>query len=67
MDTHTTGITMISELRSVLLELARHQDDLAANEAAATPYWAPCPPSVLGRRSAAALLRAEADHLVIAS
>ena len=67
MDTQTTGSTMISELRSVLLELARHQDDLAANEAAATPYWAPCSPSVLGRRSAAALLRAEADHLVTAS
>ena len=67
MDTHTTGSTMTSELRSVLLELARRQDDLAADEAAATPYWAPCPPSVLGRRSAAAVLRAEADHLLRAS
>ena len=67
MDTHTTGSTMTSELRSVLLELARRQDDLAAHEAAATPYWAPCPLSVLGRRSAAAVLRAEADHLVTAS
>jgi hypothetical protein len=43
MDTQTTGSTMTSELRSVLLELARRQDDLAAHEAAATPYWAPCP------------------------
>jgi hypothetical protein len=67
MDTHTTASTMTSELRSVLLELARRQDDLAANEAAATPYWTPCPPSVLGRRSAAAVLRAEADHLLTAS
>ena len=35
--------------------------------AAATPYWAPCPSSVLGRRLAAPVLRAEADQLVIAS
>ena len=67
MDTHTAVSTVTSELRSVLLELARRQDDLAAHEAAATPYWAPCPSSVLGHRSAAAVLRAEADHLVIAS
>lgn len=67
MDTHTTASTVTSELRSVLLELARHQEDLAANEAAATPYWSPCPSSVLGRRSAAAVLRAEADHLLTAS
>ena len=67
MDTHTAGSTMTSELRSALLKLARRQDDLAADEAAATPYWAPCPPSALGRRSAAAVLRAEADLLLAAS
>jgi hypothetical protein len=67
MDTHTTASTMTSELRSVLLALARRQDDLAADEAAATPYWAPCPSSVLGRRSAAAVLRAEADYLLAVS
>jgi hypothetical protein len=67
MNTHTTDTTMTSELRLVLLELARRQDDLAAHEAAATPYWAACPSSVLGRRSAAAVLRAEADHLVTTS
>jgi hypothetical protein len=64
MDSHLTG-TMTSRLRRVLLELARRQDDLAADEAAATPYWAPCPSSVLGHRTAAAALRAEADHLVV--
>ena len=67
MDTHTMDSTVTSELRSVLLELARRQDDLAADEAAATPYWTPCPASVLGRRSAAAVLRAEADQLLTAS
>jgi hypothetical protein len=67
MDTHTTGSALTSELRSVLLELARRQDDLAAHQAAASPYRAPCPSSVLGCRSAVAVLRAEADHLVTAS
>ncbi|MGZ5418766.1 MAG: hypothetical protein ACXWDI_16510 [Nocardioides sp.] len=67
MNTHTTDTTMTTELRSVLLELARRQDDLAAHEAAATPYWTPCAPLVLGRRSAAAVLRAEADYLVTTS
>ncbi len=48
-------------MRSLLLELARREDDLAAREAATIPYWAPCPESVVGRRRAAAVLRAEAD------
>jgi len=48
----------------LLLALAKGQDELAAIEAAATPYWAPCPPPVVGRRTAARLLRAEADRIV---
>lgn len=51
-------------LRSLLLELARREDDMAAHEAATIPYWAPCPESVIGRRVAAAVLRAEADELL---
>ena len=66
MNTHTDG-TVASKLRSLLLDLARRQDNLAADQAASTPYWAPCPPTVLGHRSAAAALRAEADHLPAAS
>ena len=65
MNTHTEG-TMTSKLRAILLDLARHQDDMAANEASTRPYWAPCPSSVLGHRSAATALRAEADHLLLA-
>jgi hypothetical protein len=57
----------VGRLRSLLFELARHQDELAADEAAATPYWTPCPPSVLGHRSAANALRAEAELLQQAS
>jgi hypothetical protein len=66
MNTHTDG-TMASKLRAILLDLARHQDNMAADQASSTPYWAPCPPSVLGHRSAAAALRAQADQLLAAS
>ncbi len=59
MDTIDTATA--THLRSRLLELARRQDELAADEAAATPYWKPQPPSVHARRVAAAVLRAEAD------
>lgn len=53
-------------LRSLLLDLARREDELAAREAAAAPYWAPCPFSAIGRRLAASVLRAEADQLLLA-
>lgn len=56
--------TVASVLRARLLELARHQDELAANQAATTPYWKPQPPTVHGHRSAADALRAEADLLL---
>ena len=55
--------TFDARLRSFLFDLARRQDELAAHEAAGVPYWAPCPPSVLGHRTAAAALRAEAHAL----
>lgn len=51
-------------LRSRLLELARHQDELAAEEAMATPYWNPQPTSVHAHRAAASVLRAEADLFI---
>jgi hypothetical protein len=51
-------------LRRELLRLARIEEDLAATEAAAVPYWAHCPPTVAGHRSAAAVLRANADRLL---
>lgn len=66
MSTHTDTATT-TRLRSMLLELARRQDNLAADELAAVPYWSPCPSSVLGHRSAAHVLRAEADTLLHAS
>ena len=64
MNTQTTDTEVASRLRSILLELARHQDDLAATQAAVTPYWSPCPSTVLGHRTAAEALRTQADHLV---
>ncbi len=54
-------------LRRELLRLARAEDDLAADEAAATPYWSPTPTTVLGHRAAAALLRAGADQVLAVS
>jgi hypothetical protein len=56
-----------TRLRSLLLKLARTEDELAAREAAATPYWAPCPTTVIGRCAAASVLRAEADRLLVRS
>ncbi len=49
-------------VRALLLKLAKQQDDLAAEEAAKVPYWTPCPPTVVGRRAAADVLRAQADE-----
>lgn len=48
-------------VRRTLLELAKLEDDRAADEAAAVPYWRPCPISVEAHRLAADVLRAAAD------
>ena len=65
MNTHSIETETAARLRSRLLDLARRQDDLAACEAAATPYWKPQPVTVHGHRSAAEALRAEADLLLM--
>jgi hypothetical protein len=62
MNNPTTANGTSSALRAILLRLAKHQDDLAALEAATVPYWTPCPPSVLGHRAAAEALRAQANE-----
>jgi len=67
MDTHSPNTATTGMLRSLLLQMARRQDELAARALAATPYWLPSPPSVLGHRSAADALRAEAETLLAAS
>jgi len=59
--------TIAARLRQILLELARHEDDVAAAEAAAVPYWSPQPTSVSGHRVAASTLRLEADRFLQAS
>jgi hypothetical protein len=66
MNPHTIDRTTAALLRFRLLELARRQDDLAAHEAATSPYWRPQPSTVHGRRTAAEVLRAEADLLLAA-
>ena len=57
---------LAATVRLALLRLARHEDELAATEAAKVPYWEPHPPSVLGHRTAAQALRDEADSLLAA-
>ena len=64
MNIDSSDTLMASKLRAILLELARREDDCAANEAAATPYWSPTPATVLGHRIAAALVRATADQFL---
>ncbi|GAA3649724.1 hypothetical protein GCM10022237_06820 [Nocardioides ginsengisoli] len=51
-----------ANLGATLLRLARREEELAADEAAAIPYWSSCPLSVVVHRAAAALLRAEAQR-----
>lgn len=65
MKTATTNIDseMAALLRTQLLALARRQDDMAAEETAATPYWKPQPTTVHRHHSVADALRAEADLL----
>ena len=58
-----TNETML-ELRKELLHLAQVEQDVAAQESARVPYWAPCPASVAGHRAAARVLRADADRLL---
>jgi hypothetical protein len=55
------------ELCRILLTLARREADLAADQAAAVPYWAPVPPSVSAHRASASALRSEAERLARAS
>jgi len=64
MNIDTSDTTTARRLRVILLELARREDDSAANEDAATPYWSPAPVTVLGHRTAAALLRTAADQFL---
>ncbi|RHW28504.1 hypothetical protein D0Z08_01110 [Nocardioides immobilis] len=54
---------LVTAICRELWRLAKAEDDLAAAEAAATPYWRPCSPSVLGHRAAAGALRADAMRL----
>lgn len=59
--------TINTRLRQILLDLARREDDIAHAEAAAVPYWASPPASVVGHRAAADSLRFEADRFLQAS
>ncbi len=62
--TDENATNVLALIRDVLLRLARFEDDLAAAEAAAVPYWAPHPSTVQGHRMAAVALRAHADAVI---
>lgn len=54
---------LITALCRQLYALAKREEEAAADEAARTPYWASLPASVEAHRSAARMLRADADRL----
>lgn len=60
----TEGTSLKIHLHRALMALARQEAEIAADEAASVPYWAPVPESVSGHRAAAAVLRSEADRLL---
>jgi hypothetical protein len=64
MSIDITATSLAAALRRELLRLAKDEENQAADEAAKVPYWTSCPPSVLGHRAAAAILRADADRFL---
>jgi len=54
---------LVAALCRELNLLAKRQEDAAADEASRTPYWLACSASVEAHRTAARLLRADADRL----
>ena len=66
MKTTTIDSGTANQMRSLLLQLARAEDAIALDEAAAAPYWEPVPASVSGHREAALALRARAEELLAA-
>jgi len=54
---------LVAALCHELHVLAKHEEDAAADAASRTPYWAAYPSTVEAHRTAARLLRADADRL----
>ena len=63
MNMETMDAAAAGNLRRLLIDLARRQENLASDEAAVAPYWSSTPASVIAHRCAALALRAEADLL----
>lgn len=57
--TSATHLALCQQLH----DLARAEEEAAAQEAARVPYWSACPPSVHAHREAARSLRATAHRL----
>lgn len=54
-------------MRKELLRLAALEEELAVAEAARTPYWEACPESVAAHRTAARVLREDADRFLVSN
>ncbi|MFI7067462.1 hypothetical protein ACIBL3_41160 [Kribbella sp. NPDC050124] len=61
---NTVPRAVAAMIRRELLELARIEDDRAADAAAAVPYWSHRPASIAGHEAAAGALRAAADRFL---
>jgi hypothetical protein len=59
----TTSQDLLNALCRELVRLARREEESAATEAAQTPYWSPCPPTVECHRAAARVLWADVARL----
>jgi len=54
---------LLAALCHELRLVAMREEELAADEAARTPYWSPCPASLVEHRAAARALRRHLIHL----
>jgi hypothetical protein len=63
MSEECRNLDLVTALCHALHTLAKREEDAAASEASRTPYWVACPPSVEAHRTAARLLRADAERL----
>jgi hypothetical protein len=59
----TTAVELLTAVCRELISLASREETMACDEAARTPYWSPCPPSVEAHRAAARALRDDAARL----
>jgi hypothetical protein len=58
-----SAVELLAAVCRELIRIAKREEDMACDEAARTPYWSPCPPTVEAHRAAARALREDAARL----